>query len=56
MKKSEKDLLLKIARNEEPQKVFDQLKKGQPVKSPYSTIVKYQINNKEDRKSLVARH
>lgn len=48
MKKSEKDLLLKIARNEEPQKVFDQLKKGQPVKSPYSTIVKYQINNKEE--------
>ena len=48
MKKSEKDLLLKIARNEEPQKVFDQLKKGQPVKSPYSTIVKYQIDNKEE--------
>ena len=48
MKKSEKDLLLKIARNEEPQKVFDKLNKGQLVKSPYSTIVKYQIDNKEE--------
>lgn len=48
MKKTEKELLLRIARNEEPQTVFDQLKKGQSVKSPYSTIVKYQIDKKEE--------
>lgn len=48
MKKKEKDLLLKIARNEEPQNIFDLLKKGKSVESPYSEIVKYQIDNKEE--------
>ncbi len=43
MKSSEKNLLLKIARNPEPQDVFDKLKKGKDVESPYTEVVKAQV-------------
>ena len=44
MKASERNLLLQIARNPEPQKVFDLLKKGKQVESPYSEIVNAQLD------------
>lgn len=43
MKSSERNLLLKIARNAEPQKVFDMLKKGKDIDSPYLEIVNEQL-------------
>ena len=43
MKSSERKLLLKIARNQEPQDVFDKLKKGNDAASVYSKIVNAQI-------------
>ena len=43
MKSSERKLLLKIARNQEPQDVFDKLKKGNDAASAYSKIVNAQI-------------
>lgn len=44
MKAAEKNLLLKIARNPEPQDIFDKLKKGKTVDSSYTEIVKAQID------------
>lgn len=43
MKSAEKNLLLKIARNPEPQDVFDKIKKGKNTDSPYEAVVKSQI-------------
>lgn len=43
MKPSERKLLLKIARNQEPQDVFDSLKKGKSSVSAYSKIVNAQL-------------
>ena len=44
MNKTEKDLLIKIARNQEPQDVFDLLKKGKACDSDYEEIVQNQID------------
>ena len=46
MKPSERKLLLKIARNQEPQYVFDRLKRGRNVVSTYSKIVNAQLKKK----------
>ena len=44
MTQSARKLLLQIARNSELQKVFEALKKGKNVQSPYKEIVQNQIN------------
>lgn len=44
MTQSAKKLLWDIARNQEPQDVFDKLKKGKNVQNQYKKIVQHQIN------------